>query len=109
MNFDEESTKIKLWLSIGFMKKDKDKDKGIGAMQRVFKKDFTLAGMQQKVFEGMISMEIEQELDRKTIQIYNTINKVERAIHEEDFAIEEEFEDDDEQSDKKESLLKEYR
>mmetsp|Transcript_18596 Transcript_18596/g.16474 ORF Transcript_18596/g.16474 Transcript_18596/m.16474 type:complete len:270 (-) Transcript_18596:25-834(-) len=106
MNFDEESTKIKLWLSLGYMKKDKNKERKTGGLLNIFNKEFTLTGMQQRVFEGMISHEVEAELEKKTNQIYNTINKVERVILEEDFIIdEEEFGSDD----KSESLLKNYR
>jgi len=108
MNFNDESTKIKLWLSLGFMKSNKNKTKDIKEM---FCKEFSFSGMQKKVYEGMINVDVEKKLERKTIQIYNTINKVERCILEEEILEEDSIEEDDYNSedDKEEDLLKEYR
>jgi hypothetical protein len=103
MNFDEESTKVKLWLSIGFMKNLSDRN--TGDYKNVFKQEFTFAGMQQKIHLGMISKEVEVELDKKTKEIYNCINLIEECIGEPV----EEVNDSNSEDEMEKALLKEYR
>lgn len=102
MNFYEESTKVKLWLSIGFMKDLSDRN--TGDYKNVFKEDFTFAGNQQRFHAGMMNNEVEAELDKKTKKIFNTINTVEESI-----AIALEEKKDDSEDDKESELLKDFK
>mmetsp|Transcript_11598 Transcript_11598/g.11541 ORF Transcript_11598/g.11541 Transcript_11598/m.11541 type:complete len:106 (+) Transcript_11598:1219-1536(+) len=104
MNFNEESTKIKLWLSVGF----RNKSDVLGHDSERRNTNFTFAGIQKKLFEGMISKDIEEQIERKTLLISDTINSIERGIQEDshvDIILEE---DEEAKEDKEKGLLEGY-
>jgi hypothetical protein len=105
MNFEEESTKVKLWLSLGYMKNTDSANPG--EYKQIFQKGFTLKQVEE-AYEGMMEKSIEKALDKKAYNIFEIINEVEETIQQDS----EEIPDvDDFKSEKDESqmaLLKDY-
>lgn len=80
-NFNENNTKVKIWLSLGFMK---NKDALVNTQfGRAMSYNFTFAEKDNINFEGIIDETVEDGLDYKINEIVATIDKVEDIIHKE--------------------------
>ncbi|CAI2375497.1 unnamed protein product [Moneuplotes crassus] len=105
MNFNDESTKVKLWLSVGFMTKDTRLPKPS------IKANSLLSHLKESLFDGMINHDVDEQIERKTINFGMNayLSLIEKS--EEKNQIEDKVEecDEDEEDDKEKGLLADFK
>ena len=102
-NFEEESTKVKLWMSLAFML---DSDTRLKLKIFNIKKNDFLKNNSASMFSSMIDASVEEKINSKSIQVKEAFEELERDDDEdEDDAKELDEENKDKSSELKELLL----